>query len=566
MGLACVFTAAGLSLVPGLRGQEPPPVPKGIEVQARGPVHEAYASLTADPTPAKPIAKRPPKPLEEMPPEEKPEGDVTWIGGYWAYDDERNDFMWVSGTWRVSPPGKQWVAGYWREEGDSWQWVAGFWTTAAKDNATQEVTYLPAPPAPPEIAPPGQAPNAESFYVPGVWVWSGTQYAWRAGYWARVQPGYVWTPAHYRWTPGGYIYIAGYWDLSIKKRGILYAPIVVTDPTLVTVNYVYTPTYAVSDTIVVDSLFVRPAYCHYYFGDYYGPTYVTLGFQSGVVYSQSRYDSIVVYERYEHRSDPAWFSVQINLFSDRSRGLAPVPPRTLVQQNTIIQRNVTNVTNVTNVNNTTINNTNINKTVNNNTVLMAPSQAAAAKGMKTVPLDSTARQQAKQQATAVQQVAMQRTQTEKASPSGNPSQPRTASLRVPPTQPIGGSSNSASHPGGMSSAPSTNSNTSPGAGAAHTPASQPPSGTRPPTGVTSPPPGHSAPGSAPSGQSGPPPGTTSHPLTSPPPGGTSRTPPPGNPAVRPNYLPPGQAPRPTQPGQKPQPSHNPPPKDKDKAQ
>ena len=43
---------------PALRGQEtrvevvaatePPPVPKGVDVLARGPVHEAYASLTAD--------------------------------------------------------------------------------------------------------------------------------------------------------------------------------------------------------------------------------------------------------------------------------------------------------------------------------------------------------------------------------------------------------------------------------------------------------------------------------------------------------------------------------------
>src|ERR1700759_5578269 len=104
----------------------------------------------------------------------------------------------------------------------------------------------PAPtPAAPEVAPPGQAPNAESFYVPGVYAWSGTQYVWRSGYWARVQPGYVWVPAHYRWTPYGYVYVAGYWDFNVRRRGMLYAPVVV-DPNVVGVSYVYSPTYAVT--------------------------------------------------------------------------------------------------------------------------------------------------------------------------------------------------------------------------------------------------------------------------------------------------------------------------------
>src|SRR5262249_51114624 len=69
-------------------------VPKGLEVQARGPIHEAFATPTSDPKPTPAIAKKPPAPVEEMPPEEKPDGDVVWIGGYWALDDDRNDFLW----------------------------------------------------------------------------------------------------------------------------------------------------------------------------------------------------------------------------------------------------------------------------------------------------------------------------------------------------------------------------------------------------------------------------------------------------------------------------------------
>src|SRR5262249_4395762 len=51
-----------------------PPVPKGVEVLARGPVHEAFATPTTEPAPTKAVAKKPPKPLDELPPEEKPEG------------------------------------------------------------------------------------------------------------------------------------------------------------------------------------------------------------------------------------------------------------------------------------------------------------------------------------------------------------------------------------------------------------------------------------------------------------------------------------------------------------
>ncbi len=28
-----------------------------------------------------------------MAPEDKPEGDMTWIAGYWAWDDDRADYL-----------------------------------------------------------------------------------------------------------------------------------------------------------------------------------------------------------------------------------------------------------------------------------------------------------------------------------------------------------------------------------------------------------------------------------------------------------------------------------------
>jgi hypothetical protein len=451
---------------------EPPPLPKGVEVMARGPVHEAFATPTSEPVPTQPVPKKPPQALEEMPPDTKPEGDVVWINGYWAWDDDRKDFLWVSGIWRTVPPGKHWVAGYWREEGEQAQWVAGFWgATAANQtqqaSAQQEVTYLPQPPAPPETAAPGEPPTVESFYVPGVWVWNGDRYAWRAGYWARVQPGYVWVAAHYRWTPGGYVYIAGYWDYAVARRGVLFAPVFV-DTVVVGPRFVYSPAYVVSDTIVLDALFVRPCYCHYYFGDYYGPAYRDLGFETCVVYSRRHYDGIYVYARWEHRDEPHWATVQLDICLARNSGRAPCPPRTLVQQNVFIQNNVTNV-NVTNVYQKNV--------INNGPAIVPVSQMAAVKKMPTVTLNTAARVQASQQAQVVQQVAQQRVISERPVSGGAPSQPRVATLNVPQTRPV-------SSPGGasayqapkMANRPATTnapSTTTPGSAIAH-PSALPP--------------------------------------------------------------------------------------------
>src|SRR5439155_16188407 len=216
--------------------------------------------------------------------------------------------------------------------------------------------------------------------------------------------------------------------------------------------------------VVIDSLWVRPCYRHYYFGDYYGVTYREYGFESCAAYSRGHYDAIFVYERWEHRAEPSWFSLQIGVYNDRCAGRVPCPPRTLVQQNTIIQQNITNVTNVTNVKNVTNNvtnvtnnTTNINRTtVNKNTVLMPATQMAAAKNgaVRTVAVDNATRVQAKQQAQALQQVTAQRTQAETPTPGGRPAQARAVSLNVPQTKPVGPPSSTTPRAGSSTNAAS----------------------------------------------------------------------------------------------------------------
>ena len=126
-----------------------PPLPAeasdpDLDVLTRGPVHEAFAEQTSpNPEPGITAPNAPPDPINEIPPEMRPEGDdVAWIPGYWFWDDDRNDYLWVSGVWRRIPPGRRWVPGYWQQTTDGYQWIAGFWTP---DTAT-EVDYLETPP------------------------------------------------------------------------------------------------------------------------------------------------------------------------------------------------------------------------------------------------------------------------------------------------------------------------------------------------------------------------------------------------------------------------------------
>ena len=81
----------------------PAPADPNAEVLTRGPVHEAYAApQSSGQTVGVIVPRQPANPIEEVPPDMKPDSpNATWIPGYWSYDDERRDFVWVSGVWRV---------------------------------------------------------------------------------------------------------------------------------------------------------------------------------------------------------------------------------------------------------------------------------------------------------------------------------------------------------------------------------------------------------------------------------------------------------------------------------
>lgn len=305
---------------------------EGVQVLTRGPVHEAFAqTVPFDPEPGIVVPKAPPAAIEELPPDQKPEGDnVAWIPGYWAWDDELSDFLWVSGVWRALPPGRQWVPGYWGRSAQGFQWTSGYWA----DAQASEVEYLPEPPATVEVGPNIAASSADQTWLPGCWIWQHNRYVWRPGFWANVQPDWVWIPAHYVWAPRGYVFVDGYWDYPIARRGVLFAPVYFNSNVYARRGFSYSPRTVIDLRVFTNHLFWRPQYQHYYFGDYYAANYRSAGFHPWFSINTRRfgYDPIYAHQRWQHRQDRGWEQRQHVEFQHRRDNETLRPPRTWTNQ------------------------------------------------------------------------------------------------------------------------------------------------------------------------------------------------------------------------------------------
>ncbi|MCE5231261.1 hypothetical protein LLG95_16920 [bacterium] len=276
------------------------------EVLTQGPIHEAFAEPTsAELAPGQVVPKEPPAAIEEVPPDERPDGNPIWIPGYWAWDDDRADFIWISGIWRIPPPDCDWVPGYWSAVQGGWSWTPGFWMTDRT-----EVNYLPAPPESLEIGPSSPAPSDNYVWTPGCWMWIDGRYVWRPGYWLEARPDWVWVPPTYVYTSSGCIYVDGYWDYALEDRGVIFAPTYFRRPVYVAPTYVYTPSIVIEVNYITTCLFVSPHHRHYYFGDYYGDHYFRRGYVPWFDYGRHHrhgYDPIYTHERWRHhRDNPRW--------------------------------------------------------------------------------------------------------------------------------------------------------------------------------------------------------------------------------------------------------------------
>jgi hypothetical protein len=408
------FLAAILSLpISNLIAQEigppapadaaPAPAPDGVEVMTRGVIHEAFAEVVTDPKPGLVVSKRPPEAIEEVPPEFKPEEEgAIWISGYWAWDDEREDFFWQSGVWRVPPPGMRWVAGYWNEVAGGWQWVSGFWLPVE----TEELRYYAAPPASLESGPSSPAPGDNYFWATGSWNYYDTGYRWQPGYWAPYQENWVWISPRYSWTPAGCVYLPGRWDYRLTRRGCLFAPVYFTQPVYLGPSYVYRPWCALNTSNLFVHLWVRPNYCHFYFGNYYGSNWGNWGFTPWCQYRPYRncYDPMLTQLQCHYRRSGVNYINRLDGWHNHyADNVGSRPPRTWNEQVRV-------------VNNTSINNTNINVTnIKQNVLAVNLKDADRRKDlpMKLARLDGNQHKQAVNLAKETRDVRQQRVSVER---------------------------------------------------------------------------------------------------------------------------------------------------------
>ncbi len=328
---------------PARAWQQPDPnTPEGMQVLTQGPIHEAFAEpVLYDPKPGPIVPKAPPAPITETPPEQKPEGAyVQWIPGYWAWDDVRNDYIWVSGVWRAIPPGHQWIPGYWQQVTGGYQWVPGYWGSTE----TTQVQYLPEPPASLEKGPTSPPPSENATWAPGMWVWQDNQYVWRPGFWVENQPGWMWYPASYSWSPSGYVYNQGYWDYPLANRGIPFAPVYFSQPIYGQPGFAYSPSVGLLTSALLNSLFVRPSYGSYYFGDYYAPNNFQSGFYPWYAFHGSRYgyDPLYAYTAAQHvRSNPRWADELLQVYNYRREHPEARPAQTFDRMRSLVVRPAT---------------------------------------------------------------------------------------------------------------------------------------------------------------------------------------------------------------------------------
>ena len=67
-----------------------------------------------------------------------------------------------------------------------------------------------APPAPMvETVPP--APDADAYWIPGHWQWTGNDYLWRDGHWERARANMVYQRASWDWDGAAWVFHPGRW-------------------------------------------------------------------------------------------------------------------------------------------------------------------------------------------------------------------------------------------------------------------------------------------------------------------------------------------------------------------
>ena len=285
------------------------------EILLQGPVHEAFGVPTEQSAKSILVDIAPPPPIAEERPAEVPEGNnVQWVGGYWMWEADRKDFIWISGMYREVPPGRTWVSGSWQQFGEKYQWVRGYWGVIGKARQA----FLPPPPAPLQVDPTLPAPNENSFWMPGQWNYQDEQYAWQDGYWTPQYQDWIWQPSCYVETPRGHVYVSGYWDYEPTVRGTPYASVYLPPSLFQAANFRFSPRYRIGNSsALLLQLFVRNGYPGYYYGDLYGNDFLGLGYQPWYVGpSALGLPTMLSYYQWKYAQDGISFTRSLTRYND----------------------------------------------------------------------------------------------------------------------------------------------------------------------------------------------------------------------------------------------------------
>ena len=314
------------------------------EVLTRGQLHEAFAEVISyNPQPGLVVSNQElPPTIQELPPTAGPEGEgFLWIPGYWAWDDERNDFVWISGVWRKPPPGTQWVPGYWTNTEQGNQWISGYWLPVKESETDARVQYLPTPPESREAGPDRPRSSEDDFWIPGYWAWRNARYDWQPGFWGRAAVGWTWTPAYYAWTPRGCVFLGGHWDYPMTERGVPFCPVYFTSAVYRRPGFSYVPWVVLDTGLLESSLFCRPRYSHFYFGDYYNPYYESQGIVPwfAIYHSRFAYNPFYAYRHwYNSRRNPQWAEQVRDRYRYRVDHESARPPHTFAAMRELAQQ------------------------------------------------------------------------------------------------------------------------------------------------------------------------------------------------------------------------------------
>lgn len=302
------------------------PTTAAFEVRLRGPIHEGFAQpAVLDATDLLLVSKRPPPALREFPPVIRPAAAATlWLPGYWGWDEEQRDFVWVSGVWRLPPPGMRWIPGYWSARDEQFAWTPGFWSP----HEASRLSYRARPPAYPDDEYKPSAGRPDRFYIPGYWSTASQGFDWRRGHWSPFHTGWVWMPTRSMPTPVGSLLARGYWDYPLAQRGVLFAPV---SPALGPEKLgTFTPQMALDVGNLSEFLFVWPAYGHYCFGDYFGGAARQRKIEP---WFAAPLDPLYTYERWQRSSaQPGWQDSLVRQYRWRQKNAEFRPVRRLGEE------------------------------------------------------------------------------------------------------------------------------------------------------------------------------------------------------------------------------------------